>query len=348
MRRWPIYFLIDVSESMIGEPIEQIQNGIRSIIQELRSDPYALETVFVSLIAFAGKAKSLTTMTELYSFYPPQLPIGGGTSLGKALHYLMDDMDMNIQKTTSEIKGDWKPIVFLFTDGTPTDKPESAFARWNNKYRKHCSLVAISIGDNVNMQLLGTITDDVLRLNDTTKEAFKSFFKWITASIKASSVSVSEIYDDKLTLPPVDGINLEKVDTNKNIAVDENFAVMLGKCQNTNRHYLMKYAKRLRPFDGMEQFNATDFKLVGAYTIDEKSYAELSDETKSSRHINTLELVGQPTCPCCGNQFAFVVCQCGNIFCVGDNTRNRCPWCNQGGELVAGDERGMDVNRTRG
>ena len=54
MRRLPIYFLVDVSESMVGEPIEQIQNGMRTIIQELRVDPYALETAFVSVVAFAG------------------------------------------------------------------------------------------------------------------------------------------------------------------------------------------------------------------------------------------------------------------------------------------------------
>ena len=31
MRRLPIYFLIDVSESMVGEPIEQVQEGIATI-----------------------------------------------------------------------------------------------------------------------------------------------------------------------------------------------------------------------------------------------------------------------------------------------------------------------------
>ena len=123
MRRLPIYFLIDVSESMVGEPIEQVQNGIRTIIQELRTDPYALETVYVSVIAFAGKAKTLIPLTELFKFYPPTLPIGGGTSLGNAMNYLMNDLDSSIQKTTLEVKGDWKPIIFLFTDGTPTDNP---------------------------------------------------------------------------------------------------------------------------------------------------------------------------------------------------------------------------------
>ena len=59
MRRLPIYFLIDVSESMVGDPIEQVQDGMATIIKELRTDPYALETVWVSVIAFAGQPKTI-------------------------------------------------------------------------------------------------------------------------------------------------------------------------------------------------------------------------------------------------------------------------------------------------
>jgi uncharacterized protein YegL len=136
MRRLPVYFLVDVSESMVGEPIQQVQEGMRAIIQELRTDPYALETVFVSVIAFAGKAKSLSPLTELYKFYPPTFPIGGGTSLGVALEYLMNDMDSSLVKTTAEQKGDWKPIIFLFTDGNPTDDTSRAISRWNNNYKR--------------------------------------------------------------------------------------------------------------------------------------------------------------------------------------------------------------------
>ena len=67
MRRLPIYFLIDVSESMVGVPIEQVQDGIASIIKELRTDPYALETVYVSIIVFAGKAQKITPlMSSIY------------------------------------------------------------------------------------------------------------------------------------------------------------------------------------------------------------------------------------------------------------------------------------------
>ena len=75
MRRLPIYFLVDVSESMVGEPIEHVQNGMKKIMKELRVDPSALETAFVYVIAFAGKAGSLAPLTELYKFYPPTYPV---------------------------------------------------------------------------------------------------------------------------------------------------------------------------------------------------------------------------------------------------------------------------------
>ena len=235
MRRLPIYFLIDVSESMVGEPITQVENGMRNIIQELRTDPYALETVFVSVIAFAGKAKSLSPLTELYKFYPPIFPIGGGTSLGTALNFLMDDIDRSVQKTTAEMKGDWKPIIFLFTDGTPTDNPNPAIDRWQKQYQRKCNLVCVSLGDNADTNLLGRLTENVLRLRDTDEYSFKAFFKWVTASIQTSSVTVSDKGTDELKLAPIDGINLEKVNVEQECVVDENFAVLLCKCSNTKK-----------------------------------------------------------------------------------------------------------------
>lgn len=350
MRRLPIYFLIDVSESMIGEPIQHVQEGMRMIIQELQTDPYALETAYISIIAFAGKAKTLQPLTELYKFYPPVFPIGGGTSLGVAMNYLMADIDNNLVNTTAEQKGDWKPIVFLFTDGTPTDDYTLAFERWNNKYRKKANLVAISIGDNANTQILGQISDNVLRLNQTDDISFKAFFKWVTASIKTTSMSVLDMGNDNIKLAPTDGINLEKVDKEKTCIVDENYVVLMGKCSNIQKQYLIKYAKRLSDTNigSLRDLNlkVLDFKLVGAYPIDKETYDSLSDG-KSNRNINTTSLRGVPTCPCCGNQLGVVICECGNIMC-SDGETTSCPWCGMEGTLGGIAEGGIDITRGRG
>ena len=113
LRKLPVYFLIDVSESMIGEPIDKVNEGLQIIVTHLRRNPMALETAYISVIIFAGKTKTLIPLTELVQFVPDNLPVGGGTALGRAMNYLMDQIEDQVKKTTSESKGDWKPIIFL-------------------------------------------------------------------------------------------------------------------------------------------------------------------------------------------------------------------------------------------
>lgn len=349
MRRLPIYFLIDVSESMVGEPIDHVQDGIATIIKELRTDPYALETVYVSIIAFAGKTQKLTPLVELFNFYPPKLPIGGGTSLGNALQFMMTEMESALQKTTPDQKGDWKPIIFLFTDGNPTDKYEATFDIWNQKYKTKANLVVISLGDNLDTSIFGKITENVLLLKNTDPESFTKFFKWVTASIKTSSVSVSESHDDGLHLAPITNGYLSKIDLEKvtHTRVDENYAVILAKCQTTKRPYLIKYQKRIQPSEFKEwAVNTLDFKLVGAYPVD-NSYFDLCDNEQGKNMVNTSELVGFPNCPCCGNQYGFSHCACGNIMCTGDEKVSHCPWCGTQAAFGFG-EGSINVTRTRG
>lgn len=190
----------------------------------------------------------------------------------------------------------------------------------------------------------------MLRLNNTDEISFKSFFKWVTASIKATSVSVTDMGDDDVKLAPTSGINLEKVDTSKPCIIDENFVVLVGKCSNTKKTYLVKYAKRMAGYKDMDYGNLgllkNEFKLVGAYPIDEETYNSLSDGN-SNQSINTTALRGVPTCPCCGAQLGVVVCECGNIMCSDGNT-TACPWCGMEGslgEIAAG---GADITRGRG
>ena len=60
-RRLPVYLLIDTSGSMKGEPIESVKVGIETMLSTLRNDPYALETVNISIIT--------STILDLISIY---------------------------------------------------------------------------------------------------------------------------------------------------------------------------------------------------------------------------------------------------------------------------------------
>ncbi len=347
MRRLPIYFLIDTSESMVGEQIQLVEEGLASIIKELKTDPYALETVWVSIIVFAGQAKTIVPLQELVTFYPPKFPIGSGTSLSKGLGHLMYELRSNIVKTTTEQKGDWKPIIFLFTDGVPTDDTKGAIAEWKQNWQRSANMVAISFGDEADVSILSELTPNVLQFKNSTVQSYKEFFKWVTASIKTSSISV-ENNSSGFELANVDGDTVSKIDLTKQPAnrsyIDTNFVVLAGKCQNTKRPYLMKYRKTIMPgFTGMQTMQ---YRLVGAFQVD-NTYFELSDESSKKQSIHTDELAGAPTCPCCGNQIGFALCSCNNIHCIGSEEVSTCPWCGNQGRYGVG-EGGFDVNRTQG
>lgn len=346
MRRLPIYFLIDVSESMVGDPIQQVEEGLATIIKTLKTAPTAIETVWVSLIIFAGKAKTIVPLQEIMNFYPPKFPIGSGTSLSKGLGHLMFELKKNTVKTTPEVKGDWKPIVFLFTDGVPTDNTQNAIIEWKQNWAKTTNLVAVSFGSETDTEQLSELTENVLHFKNTDTNAYKQFFKWVTDSIKASSESV-ENNSIGFELANLDENTLSKIDLSKNrkeTIVDDNFVVLSAKCQNSNRPYLMKY-KRYISLTSTGDI-AKEYKLVGAFQVD-ITYLELSDETSTIQKINTAELLGAPTCPCCGNQFAFAACQCGKLHCIGNEEVSICPWCGNEG-IYEFREGGFDVNRTQG
>lgn len=346
MRRLPIYFLIDVSESMVGEPIQQVEEGLSTIIQTLKTDPNAMETVWISIIAFAGQPKTLVPLQEISSFYPPKFPIGSGTSLSNGLGHLMFELRKNLVKTTAEQKGDWKPIVFLFTDGVPTDNTRLAIEEWKKNWQRTANLIAVSFGNETDNRLLGELTENVLHFKNADMDAYKQFFKWVTDSIKTSSISV-ESNSKGFELAKLDGETVSKIDLSKEISksiVDDNFVVLAAKCQNTKRPYLMKYRKYV--FEDKMGDIGLDYRLVGAYQVD-NTYFELSGESNCNHEISTQNLIGAPTCPCCGNQFAFAVCSCGKLHCIDTEEISTCPWCGCKGTYGTGDGN-FNVTRTQG
>lgn len=118
-RRLPIYFLIDVSRSMSGEKMSAVNEGLQSIINMLRRDPIALETAYVSILTFSTEAQQLVPLTSVMDLNLPTIKAIGWTNLEAGLTKLLDCMDEEIVRNSVELeqKGDYKPIVVLFSDG---------------------------------------------------------------------------------------------------------------------------------------------------------------------------------------------------------------------------------------
>lgn len=342
MRRLPVYFVIDVSESMVGEKQRHVERGIRGIMQELMGNPYALETVYISVIVFAGQAQLFVPLTDVCMFSMPSLPVGSGTALAEGLKLLMRELDCSVTKTTRENKGDWKPIVFLFTDGIPTDNPDATIQKWRNEYANRATLVAVSIGEHANTQLLCRLTNNVLRLNKTDDASFSSFFSWVTASIEMSSASLESSGDGEARLPDASGINLEKVTESSSYKTKEDGLILLGQCAQKKEYYLLRFSDA--------EGSSGDFVLEQCYRIDKESYLALSGKQDVAQHVSSDRLYGKTgasyACPCCGNRVCLVFCgDCGKISC-SDGHKAECPWCGNAGVLGTGGA--IDVARAQG
>lgn len=204
MRKLPVYLLLDTSGSMYGEPLESVKNGAQMLLSALRQDPYALETVHLGIITFDSKAKNAAPLSELSQFQMPELEARGQTALGAALELLAKRVDEEVDKTTPEKKGDWKPLVFIMSDGAPTDDIAEGIKAI--KERKFGMIVACAAGERADAETLKRITETVVRLDNMENETVKAFFKWVSASVSAGSVKAEagkELNDiDELPPPP--------------------------------------------------------------------------------------------------------------------------------------------------
>ncbi len=343
MRMLPVYFLIDVSESMIGDTMRQLDEGLAKLSDTLKTIPEALETAQVSIIAFAGKAKVITPMVEVANLYPPRLPIGGGTSLGAALELLMERIDHDVTPTTPERKGDWKPIVFLLTDGVPTDNPGSAMTRWKSDYARKASLVSISVGGRADLKGLRAISDKTMILNDISDNAFANLITWVTQSITIQSQSVG-------IGAAGDGVNLSKnmpdeLAEDDGISAglpDDRYAVVIGKCETNELPFLLKYEK------SRHQAGVYEFRAAQGVS---NQYFELCADGGAMQEMNVQNLMGGSSCPHCPNEITMAHCgKCGGIHCLDVRTKQAvCPWCGGAGTYGASAPgEGFNVNRGLG
>lgn len=202
MRKLPVYLLLDTSGSMRGEPIESVKVGLESMIASLRQDPFALESVYISIITFDRDVKVLLPLTALENLQLPTIttPESGPTHLGEALEVLCKTVDQEVAMSTADQKGDWMPLLFVMTDGKPSDSMKYNAIIPEVKKRNFASIIACAAGAKAETKPLMLLTDQVYSLDTTDSATFRQFFKWVSASVSIGNRSVGT--SDQIQLPP--------------------------------------------------------------------------------------------------------------------------------------------------
>ena len=217
--RLPVYLLLDTSYSMTGAKIQSVNQGVQLIYNELLNNPTALDTVHIGVITFNSTARMVTSLTDLTNFVPPILSADGVTALADALSVLYDSLDRDLIPNSTQQKGDFKPLVFILTDGIPTDSQGYPSDNWrpaidrirSRTKNKVGSIIVLGIGSDqeIDESVLKGIGDVAMKITDANPDAIQSFFKWVSASVGTASVSAAKGEEGGLQAPAVpNGIQL--------------------------------------------------------------------------------------------------------------------------------------------
>lgn len=201
-RRLPVYLLIDTSGSMKGEPIESVKVGIETMLGALRNDPYALETVNISVITYDKDVKQILPLTPIDELQLPEIttPDSGPTHMGAALKKLLEKVDVEVNKGTPTQKGDWMPLLFLMTDGHPSDIMEFNDVVPKVKSSPFATIVCCAAGPKAKTDDLKKLTDRVYQIDTLDSASLMKFFKWVSGVVQEGNKSMGAT--DELILPP--------------------------------------------------------------------------------------------------------------------------------------------------
>lgn len=187
---------------MFGEPIQALNNALSGMINTLRSDAQALDSLWLSIVTFDREVRELVPLVELVNFQLPEItcPQSGPTNTGKGLEVIYQKVKAEVRKGTESQKGDWRPLFFLFTDGKPSDIQLYREMVPKIKSLQFATIVGCAAGQLADDSMLKELTDTVVHLDTADSATLKQFFRWVSDTIEQGNKSVGTV--ESIALPP--------------------------------------------------------------------------------------------------------------------------------------------------
>lgn len=192
--RVPVCLCLDVSGSMVGEPIGELNKGVKLFYDAIKEDERALFAAEVCIVTFGSQgARCLADFAGLQTHPdPPALSAGGLTPMGEAVNQGLDLLDARKEKYKKTGTDYFQPWLVLMTDGAPNGDAgelERAVERTSRMVRDgKLTIFPIGIGSDADMRILARFSPkrSPLKLKGLK---FREFFDWLSKSVQKTSQS---------------------------------------------------------------------------------------------------------------------------------------------------------------
>lgn len=191
--------LLDVSASMTrklpgGRPIDMLNEGLKLYEQEIKKDLRTSATVEVAIVTFDSQVHVVQDFVGAYDFAAPALTAGNSTAMGAGLSRALELVRERKQVYKDHHINYYRPMVFLITDGEPTDYESVWRAAAQDAHaeeaRNGVSLFVIGV-DGANFPVLQEISPPTRSPVALDGVKFREFFQWLRNSQEQISRSVA-------------------------------------------------------------------------------------------------------------------------------------------------------------
>lgn len=185
-QRCPCLLLLDTSGSMQGQPIAELNEGLKTLQTELNADSLASKRVEIAVVTF-GPVHVETEFVSANQFQPPELRASGGTPMGEAIESGLTMLRARKDAYRANGVSFYRPWVFLITDGGPTDsviKATEIIKAGEDKKEFMFYPVGVRGADMVRLTSMSARAPLMLK-----GLAFSELFRWLSSSLSAVSRS---------------------------------------------------------------------------------------------------------------------------------------------------------------
>lgn len=184
----PVVLLLDVSTSMQGNSISQLNSAVKEMILDFAAAEKNEVEILVSIITFGAEVLLHTPYTSAKDVEWQDMTVSGMTPMGTA--FSMAKAMIEDKETTPSRA--YRPTIVLVSDGAPNDVWQQPLRELVNEGRSQkCDRMAMAIGSDASNSVLNEFVSGTENKVFTAQDSsqIQEFFKFVTMSVTTRTQS---------------------------------------------------------------------------------------------------------------------------------------------------------------